>query len=347
MQLLTRVDSWLGCELLAADIPLVADSDPKVTEDAEALIGGALTFEVAATDRWSPEDNRDTHPLGDVGQRLHVTRYVVDGFGQRHPVSLGWFRILESPVEDGLVRVRAGELWTVPADYTPIAPIVPVSGSAWDALAEVLADTLPVPPALPAGVADVALGDGVAYDEGRLEAVQALLSVLGLSARVDPAGVIAVYPEPAAVPVLTFRDGVGGTVVSRVPTVGAPAPNAYVVRTVPEGDDPPIQAVAVIDAGPARWGGPSGWRVQTWESPLVTSYAECLATAERLLARAQARARAWKVTAAPDPRLQADDVIRIEWTDHAGASSPLLLRVTQVEHPLTPGLMTITGTEVT
>ena len=340
--LTTRVDSWLGTELLAAVIPI--EDDGVISEDSEALLGGTLRLTVPADDVWSPDSDRARHPLGDQGQRLHVTRYVAAGDGTQEPIVMGWYRIEESPVEDGVVRVQAAELWCEPQAYEPPAPIVTTSTSTWEALRDVLADTIPQPSTLPAGLGDRDPGVKV-WDEDRLAAVAELVDSLGATARVDPCGIVDLTPDPSTEVVRVFADGVAGTVVDRTPAVGDLAPNAFVARSVPDGDGPPIQAIVVVEDGPQRWGGPYGRRPQTHESPLYTSYAECLSGATRLLARARARQWTWKVSCAPDPRLRIDDLVAVDWTESDESVRRVLLRVRSIEHPLSPAAMTFTADE--
>lgn len=339
----TRIDSYIGTDLIRAWIP--HDEGAKITEDAATNVGGTLEFDAPADRVWSPELRRETHALGDMGQQLHVTRYVVTGDGARHPIAMGWWRIIESPVEDGVVKVKAAERWDIASEYEFPAPMVPAAGSRWTALRDVLEGTVPQRTTMPAGLDD-ASGLDLIYDEDRVSAAYELITAMGGLARIDQNGVLQVIPDPPVALAMSFRDGVGGTVAERVPTLGAGAPNAFIVRSEPEGDDPPIQAISVLTTGPLRWNGPYGNRPEEYVSPLLTSYTQCKATADRLLARAVGRQNVVKVTTAPDPRLQIHDLVQLDWTPDSQPMTRSRLLVQSIDHPLTPDLMTFTGIEV-
>lgn len=342
IQLETRIDAWLGTTLIRANIPF---EDGKISEDATTNVGGTLELDVPADRVWSPDQRRATHALGDQGQRLHVTRYVVTGDGARHPVVMGWWRTIESPVDDGTVKVKAAELWDVASEYEFPAPLVPSSSSRWAALADVLAGTIPQRRTIPAGLLEDTDLDLI-YDEDRVSAAYELITAMGGLARIDQSGVLQIIPDPPAVSVMSFRDGIGGTVAEKVPTLAEGAPNAFIVRSEPQGEDAEVQAIALLTTGPLRWDGPYGNRPQFYSSPLLTTYTQCKAAADRMLARAQARQNVVKVTTAPDPRLQIHDLVTLDWTPDSQALTRSKLLVTAVEHPLTPELMSFTGIEV-
>lgn len=310
------VESWLGDQLLADDIPVDAASEET---DRSLRVPERVTLTVPRYDRgasWSPV--ADDHPLAAGGQRLRVQLGVDLGGDTVEWFQRGWFVIEDSTADGDRVTVTAVGLLALVEEARLVSPYQP-SGTLLSTLRGLVepALTVVVDPAL----IDRSVPSGINYDADRLAAVMELLDAWGADPYVTEDGYLSVVPAVSSLtPVLSLTDKAGGTVIQ---ATGAStrdgAYNCVVARgTAPDGGQ--VQGVAYDTAGPKAFGGPFNPLPVPYyyESPLLTTVAQCTTTAQTVLARLKRQTgRRFGVTCVPHPGLQQGDTVSVTTDDYA------------------------------
>ncbi|SIQ07381.1 DUF5047 domain-containing protein [Micromonospora avicenniae] len=310
------VESWLGDELLAAEVPVETASEET---DRSLRVPERVTFTVPRYDRgvdWSPVT--DDHPLAANGQRLRVQLGIEIGNGVTEWFQRGWFVIEDSIADGDSVSVAAVGLLSLVEEARLVSPYQP-SGTLFNTLRGLVEPALTV---TSDGLIDRAVPSGINYDEDRLGAVLELLDAWEADARVTEDGYLYVSPaEPSRTPVLSLTDGQGGTVIQATGSSAREgAFNVVVARgTAPDGGQ--IQGVAYDYSGPKRHGGPFNPLPVPYfySSPLLTTVAQANSAARTVLARLKrSTAKEFQIEMVPHPGLQAGDTVAItteEYTD--------------------------------
>lgn len=307
----TRLDvqSWLGGEWLGG-VPVVSDSW-QVTEDHDTKTGGSLRFQVPATPEWIPLDDR--HPLAPMGQTL-TARVGVDVHGEWVWFPMGRFRPASRPVVDhDVVSVTADSILADIERARFLQPVtLPAGTLRTAAAAQILRGVVPfvIDDAVPA---DWQTG-GAVWDRERIDALIDLCEGWGTRYWMDDAGVVRISPKlTGRTPEIEFRDGDRGRLVDARPVdTEARAFNAYVVTNQPQGQVPPVSAIATIDNGPLRWGGPYGFQPAFFSTPtLPADQGQLLQIAKNLLERSRMRLERLTAECLPDPRVNAGTVVRV------------------------------------
>jgi hypothetical protein len=134
--------------------------------------------------------------------------------------------------------------------------------------------------------------------------------------RIDPWGQIKFRaPLPTIpIPVVTLKDGEGGTLISR-PTGGSRKgiPNLVAVSTG-NTDTADVQGVAAITSGPRSIYGNYGVVTKKTSSSAIETVEQATAAAQAELAAANRPAQTVPVRIAPDPRIEYDDPVAIRRT---------------------------------
>lgn len=307
-----RVGSWLGDTLLADDIPIGAGTW-RASASTQVIESLDLTVPPGYSGEWVPRDDT-SHPLAAYGQQLDTTLLVTDGGG----VTTWEIPLARSGVQDwsdpdlGDVTVRAaGPLQRV-ADARLASPrSTKPSATLESELRTLIVAGIPVD-------VDAALTDrsvpSFSWQDDRLGAVYDLVSAWPALLRVTPTGGVYVgeaLPSVHPGPVMTWTDGEGGTVAS-APRSDARSgrPNSIVARGM-TADGTPVQAEAHIETGSMAVDGPYGVVREFLFSPLLTTVGQCQAAADTALARKSRPLRTVRVTAAPDPRVELYDPVRV------------------------------------
>lgn len=322
-----RVESWLGGRQLAANVPITSGT---WEEDAGSRVPERLTIEVPLSQQWLPTTT--THPLAPYGQRLRVSRgvYLTDT-GDVEFVPLGWVRIQSYEIQAKTVTVEALGLTALLDEARFIDP-VQTSGTFLTA-ARGIAYNFPVV----ATVADRSM-PARAWEDNRLDAIYELADTWPATCRVDISGNLAFTPpinDLTDQPVRTFTDGVYGTLISALPSVGRDGVyNAVRARGEESGDAPPVSATAydTDPNSPTWWFGNYGQVPLYYSSPLLTTQAAAQAAANTRLANVRRLITAFTITAAIDPRVQVRDVVRV-----ASRTINGLARIDKRSIPLPPG----------
>lgn len=179
MRLGLRVQSWLGPERLALDVPVVSW---QWSEKAGKLPSGLLTVDVPAD--WWPDTVR--HPLRPMGQVLRG-EVLVDGVAAPLPPC----RVQSVEAQSGSVTVTADSLDGAVAEDPWPAPSSPVSGASLAQEAARLAE--PLRTRLD-GVPNVVLPEGLAWSGERADALVELAESRSAYWRLDADGTLVCVP---------------------------------------------------------------------------------------------------------------------------------------------------------
>lgn len=310
-----RAESWLGDELLAADIPIETGSEES---DGTLRIPERVVLTVPREVdgfSWSPQSDR--HPLAANGQRLRVELGIGLANAEVEWFTRGWFLVHDTDTSGDTVTVTATGLYTYLDEARLVTPYQP-SGTLASTLLGLVEPALTVD--IDTGLVDRAVPAAVNYDEDRLGAVLELLDSWPATASVTNEGYLSVIPAVVSTTsVLSLTDGTGGTVIkSSGSSTREGAANVIVARgTAADGGQ--VQGVAYdFTSGPKSITGQFNPLPvpEFFDSPLLTSVLQCQAAARTRLARRQKRAaRGFDVEMVPHPALQLDDVVDLTTRD--------------------------------
>lgn len=316
-----RISSWLGSELLAATIPV---DGGRATGKADQDVPEKLTFRVpryaAAVEGgdivdWRP--GTDTRaPLARFGQQLDVTIIVRSvATAEVWETRIGRYQILDWKDDDGgTIAVTAEGMLARPRDDKLTAVTSP-TGTLMQEVRRLA----------PAGMGvsfDPALVDrtcppSMSWPEDRLGALKEIAAAWPALLRTDEWGQLRFKaPLPAVpTPVLTIKDGSGGTLVSAPRSDSRKGAFNRVIATSSASDRADITGRAEITSGPMSVNGPYGPVTKRWSSPLLDSIATANAAAKTMLDNSTRPAQSVPVTLAPDPRIDLDDPLQVKRGD--------------------------------
>lgn len=306
------VESWRGGVLLADSVPIASGGEET---DRALNVPERVTFTVPRIKDgvdWTPRDPY-LSPLAAKGQRLHVKLGIGLTYGRTEWLARGRFLIYDSYVRGNAVNVSAVGLMELIFQARLINPYQPSGGfiSTLRGLVE---------PALTVYVGDAppdrTVPSSINYDEDRLGAVKEVLDAWPARTYVDPEGFLRVVSAAqSTVPVLALSDtGDGRTVIEAAGSSSREnGANAIVARgTAADGSQ--VQGVAYMTTGPDAYGGPYNPLPVPYffQSPLLTSVAECQAAAETIRNRRQRQVAAeYRVEMVPNPTIQVGDVVSL------------------------------------
>jgi hypothetical protein len=225
----SRVSSWRGGRLLAADVPKISG---RITARADDEVPETITLTVprlaAPADGedwfdWSPGSD-PLHPLARFGQQLDVTIIVESEItGQVWETRVGRFLIKEWDDDDaGLITVKGEGLLALPRDDKLSAPLSPVG--------TFMSEARRLAPAgmgvsFAPGLVDRPCPPSMSWADGRLDALREIAAAWPALLRTDEWGQITfTLPLPAvATPELTIRDGGTGRLVATDPVYSVDA----------------------------------------------------------------------------------------------------------------------------
>jgi hypothetical protein len=315
------VSSWLGGELLAAQVPIESG---RVTAKADQDVPEKLTFRVpryAAQIEggdvvdWRPGTNARA-PLARFGQQVDLTIIVRSvATAEVWETRIGRYQILDWKDDDGgTINVTAEGMLARPRDDKLTAVTAPTG----TLIAEVRR-------LLPAGMGasfDQALVDrpcpaSMSWSEDRLGALQEIAAAWPALLRTDAWGQVRFNaPLPAVpTPVLTLTDGARGTLITAPRSDSRKDAFNVVVATSSASDRADVFGVAEIASGPMSVNGPYGRVVKRWSSPLLDSKTTAVAAARTMLDNSTRPAQSVPVTLAPDPRIDLDDPVAVKRGD--------------------------------
>lgn len=354
-----RAESWYAGEQLTDALPVESGTH---TTTADVID----THEVAASVPFAGEfDLSDPlNPLGAYGQRVRVFIDLTGPSGEVESAALGWSRIMPSQLDNGVMDLRARDL-SVEIErarlVTPVQLTTPVSANPAtelfdpaEALEYLLTGILPV--AVLDALPDLAGALYVMRD--RRQGVMDILQAVSGTASVDVSGAFVITSVPDLTDpdsVLSFTDGYGadptsgdkGTLVDLRPEANdSRGYNACIVQGV-TAEGAPVYGGAFVEDGPMAWPvqpdvvSAYGANPGFFFSPLLRTVDGCKAAARSKLAGWMLGANgSFTVEAAPDPRLEVNDVV-----DLTKGGNTYQGLVQQVTLPLTAesGPMTFSG----
>lgn len=331
-----RVTSWLGGRLLAAQVPILGGKvTAKTTDDVLEQLTLTVARRSAAEAGGDVVDWRPTStdaPLARFGQTLDVSIIVTSVItGQSWETRIGRYQIKDWDDDDaGLITVKGESLIARPRD-DKLRTLTSPSGTLMSEVRRLLPPGMGV--SFGAGLVNRAVPQSLSWSTDRWKNLTEIAQAWPALIRIDEWGQIVFRAPlpPVPSPVLTLRDGEGGTLIS-APRADSRA-DAYnmVVATSSSTDAADVQGVAAVTAGPMSINGPYGAVVKEWSSPLLETQVQANAAAATMLANSIRPAQSVPVTIAPDPRLQLDDAISVL----RGGDRPLWGWVTGYELPLT------------
>lgn len=347
----TRAESWYGGDLLHEGIPVesgavVWTADVIDTADVALSVPYSTEFDLPVTE----------NPLGAYGQRVRLLYEVATPSGDVETTPLGWFRIEPSETSGGVLQLDARDL-TLEIErarlVTPVQLTFPTSTNpATQTFDPAAAIKHLVNGVLPVAVLDNLddLAGALYASRDRRQAVEDILLACSGTAGVDVSGAFVVTTVPDLSdpePVLTFTDQADGTVTELRPEVDASRGfNACIVQGV-TAEGAPVYGGAFVTDGPMAWPvqdgvvSPYGANPGFFFSPLLRTVAACTAAAQSMLSRwVLGAAGTFTVEAAPDPRLEINDVVLVvsRGVERVGIVQELRLPLTA-----TSGSMTFTG----
>lgn len=322
----TRADLWYGGALVAPDLQVVSG---ELDMDDDAHVRATVSSLVIAdsTGTLVPTGPGNVSTLDVYGSQLHLRSGVQYGSGAEELLSMGWYTIQSTTIDERYTRDEFGRWISGGAQHTLtladrmsaiddarfIAPMQPAANA--HCLTEIrrLCAGL-VPFGLWPTITDPPVPASVAYQESRLDAVAALAAAAGVRLYVDSNGALMIRAitdpatDPVAVIVTTDRE------VTETSTgyTRDGVYNAVVARGEQTSDTSPLQAVAydTDPASPTRWDGPFGRKPTFYSSPLLTTMAQCQeAAATQLRGIIRGRDRLVTIKAIPNPALEPGDVI--------------------------------------
>ena len=256
-----EVTAWRGGVVVA---PALAVTSWSLGWDADRNVQGQATITVADPDGtlapWSPSD-----PLGAGGSRLQVT-WISGASGTRVP--LGWWRIRRpEPQETWLtynvggapVRVAGGGSVTIRADEETSTMVLDRLDAevvtAATCIAEVRRLLRGICPVIASpGVVDRPVPSALVYGDGRLDAVEDLLSVIDATFRMGPDGAMEVVPVAGVGPVWTLAGGEDGVLIALERPMSDEGIYNAAISTGETADGRPLVGRAYITSGPLAWG---------------------------------------------------------------------------------------------
>lgn len=310
------VTSWLGGRLLAARVPIASG---RVTGDVGDDVIETLSITVprfaapepgADVIDWRPAST--DAPLARYGQILDVTIVVSSVItGQVWETRIGRYQIKDWTDDDeGMLSVKGESLLARPRDDKMPTLTSPTGTFVTEARR-----------LLPAGMGasfDTDLVDrgapaAMSWSKDRLKNLQEIAQAWPALLRIDPWGQVAYRaPLPAVpVPVLTLRDGRGGTLINAPRTDTRSGAYNRVIASSSATDSEDVQGVASITAGPMSVSGEYGVVAREWSSPLIENSDQAEAAAQTMLSNSTRPALAVPARIAPDPRIELDDPVEV------------------------------------
>jgi hypothetical protein len=334
-----RVESWLGGQLLADDIPV---SDGTETLDATLAIPEQASLTVPRQERgtlWTPLDDGD--PLAARGQQLRISYGVDVGGGQMEWIQRGWFLITDTQTDGPTVTVQAAGLLSL-IDEAKLASTFQPAGGLKASVRALVEPALTVQ--FDAALTDRGVPSGISWDTDRMGALAAIMTAWPAQYEVTPDGYLLVEPvgDPTGDPVMSITDGAGGTVVRWQGDSTRDSAFNMVIASGQQADGTQIQGVAydTDSASAFRIGGPFNPLPvpYSYDSPLLTTVAQCrAAAASQLIRLRQASSRTLSAVIVPHPGLVTGDLVSVT----GETFTDLLCVVQQVNLPYSPNEETL------
>lgn len=305
-----NVESWLGGTLLASSVPVDAGGEET---DRSLNVPERITLTVPRVQDgfdWTPSSA--THPLAAKGQRLHVKLGIGLSQGRTEWFARGRFLIEDSESDESSVSVAAVGLLELVNEARLISPYQP-AGTFLSTVRGLVEPALTV--YTDGTLVDRSVPATINFDEDRLSGLNTVLDAWPASGVVDPEGFLRISaPAQSTTPVLTLVDGQDRTVIDATGSSKREGGANVVVTRGTAADGSQVQGSTFITTGPNAYGGPFNPLPVPFffQSPLLTSVAECQAAALTIAARRQRlNSREFTVVMVPNPTVQGGDVVSL------------------------------------
>ena len=300
-----RIDVHLGRTVVALDIPC---EDVQIDWSSDRVVPGKLTYTCPSS--WVPESPASA--LSNFGQRSHVVAILETRDG-RDEVDLGWWQHQSWEEESsGKVKVECLDLLQVLEQDPMPWPSSPPSGATVLSEAQRLAGALPV--VLERGTPNPLVPVSTQWGHSRTEAIRDLCHPRGINWAVRADGCLHLWAQASgSEPVARYT---GRDMLIEAPRKSVERrPNRWVVVGSPQQSDdkkPAVKWTGVATAAswpyePAVY----GWVTERKEFNAAASASAVQKAASTNMATALAAASKRSVEIAPDPRLEAGDVIAV------------------------------------
>jgi len=318
-----RIQSWLGGQLLAPDVPIVSG---RAFWNASQKVVDGLKITVPRFDGapdWLPR--RPDDPLARYGQQLDVT---VTAAGV--DVRLGRFEIADWNYTGSTVSVVATGLMQLAVDDRLLEAWAPRDDGT---LRSEAIRMLPgkVVAQFDAGLVDREVPATTSWTLERVDNLYAIAKAWPAVIRPDSWGQVLFKPPPVLTdPVLSLTDGEDGTVVT-VPRRDTRSGAFNIVKATSKADGVTASATATTTSGPMavdRYGSVS----KEVSSLLLLNEQQCFEMADAERAASLRQSSVLQVEMAPDPRLELDDPVEVihdgirDWGLVVAADIPLTVR---------------------
>jgi len=346
-------DVWYANQLVASEIPITGGS---ISFDISQDISSRLEIVVGDSGRdLTPVFPTD--PLGCYGQEININVGVAGGSALAEPLSLGWFRIQHTEVNQkwyrnssgawrsggSVINVTALDRMATLADARLLAVQQPPLGSTvFSEIRRLLGNLVPMG-VIDSELADAQVPSNIVYEQDRVVNIVSLARALGAIVKMDSNGYLNVKRATAYgdTPIWTFTAGEGGTIIDYSVQMSRDGVyNSVMVTGEANQDLAPCIAIAYdLDPNsPSRWGGPFGEVPMFYSSPLITTYpAAQMAAATRLNNMIRGRDREFTFSVVPNHVVELDDPVEVILPDRTIPG-----RISKLTLPLTPGSMSVT-----
>ncbi len=321
---------WYDGKLATPDPLPVSNWSIQWSGSDQNLIQGKASFTISdPTGELAPWGFDE--PLSAAGSKLQAS--FVCG---TESVDLGWYTVSSNaPTEQwrtagpvaqwvaagASIPVTADDLTLLISDAKFIAPESPPSGAT--VISEVRRLLQGICPVTVAdGVVDGPVPGSIVYKDDRLAPVFDLVKSLGCRYRMDGAGQLEIYPLTKTAPVWTIKGKDGGAMVS----VNRTQNRADLINGVLSTSNDPsleIRRLATLTAGPLRWDGPLGRKVN-YHTALANTADGVQKDADAILENSTVtRTVPLAVICTPHPGIQIGDWVRVAQPVINGAEYPL------------------------
>lgn len=346
-----KVASYRSGALLADYVPVLSGT---ITYDDTANLRRRLELTVPLEDPsrqmvWDPGDD-PAHPLNFYGQRLNVWLGLSIPSGGTEWFNHGWYLITTWEIDETerTVSVSAVDLSQLIDDDRHYTTEVPGKGFTYEEEFQRLLDgTMPM--VVDGGLSARRVNSATVWDRDRRKNLNDLCTAWPSRWYVDDSGnahVSAAYEQITAdTPLDVVLDWGGDGIVTGRSRSGERERlyNAVIVTGKQAEDGSEIQPYGGAEirdvSSPIRIQGPFGKKPKFYQSDLLTTSAQCVATAKTMLVDASRVSRSEPITVVPDYALELGDVAQVRTHGRYFTG-----RVQSIELPLTAdgGQMTVT-----
>lgn len=318
-----NVSSWRSGTRLAAKVPISGGS---ITYDDTATLRRRLALTVPVEDpqalySWDPGDNAN-HPLANYGQQLHVELGIIGPTGAAEVFNHGWYLITgwQLSEDDRTVTVTAVDLTQLLVDDRLYWTSGPGKSRTYRSAFTLLVHSN-MPVVVDSALSSKTVNSATVWERDRIKNLDDLADAWGARWYIDDNGnahaSLAYTPvTQSTTPQLVLTSGVNGTVVNRSrDATRERLYNAVIVNgktpSTTGAKQPFGYAQITAASSPIRVTGPYGRKPRFYTSELLTTDAQCTATAQSLLPQVSSVSRSEPVLCVPDPSIELGDVLQV------------------------------------